>query len=74
MDGGKLDPWNVRLAHVFCNNIDFSLRKRIRTLLEESPSLSFEQMAERLNKKKGALKPPDGGLWTAASLRETYVS
>ena len=74
MDGGKLDPWNVRLAHVFCNNIDFSLRKRIRTLLEENPSLSFEQMAERLNKKKGALKPPDGGPWTAASLRETYVS
>lgn len=75
MDCGKLDPWNVRLAHVFCNNIDYSLRKRIRGLLENSPSLSFEQIADRLNgKKKGALKPPGGGDWTAESIRRTYVS
>ena len=52
---GKLVPWNVRLAHVWCNNIDFSLRKRIRTLLEKDLSLSFEQLAEQRNTRKGAL-------------------
>jgi hypothetical protein len=50
MDGGKLKPWNVRLAHVFCNNIDFGWRKRIRRLLEKDPALSFERIAEVLNR------------------------
>jgi hypothetical protein len=73
MDGGKLVPWNVRLAHVVCNNIDYSLRKWIREALKDRSSLSFGEMAERLNKKKGALKQPGGGNWTAESLRRTYV-
>jgi hypothetical protein len=74
MDGGKLDPWNVRLAHVWCNNIDWHLRKRIRELLQAEPSLSFDQLAERLNRKQGALKLPHEEPWTAESLRKTYAS
>ena len=38
-DGGKLKPWNVRLAHKFCNNMDFGWRTRIRTMLEKDPTL-----------------------------------
>jgi hypothetical protein len=44
MDGGKLTPWNVRLAHVFCNVMDVGWRKRIRTMLQKNPTMSFEQM------------------------------
>jgi hypothetical protein len=36
--------------------------------------LRLIEIAERLNKKKGALKPPGGGSWTAESIPRTYVS
>jgi hypothetical protein len=29
-DGGHLDPWNIRLAHVLCNREDYGWRLRIR--------------------------------------------
>jgi hypothetical protein len=32
-----LKPWNVRLAHVHCNNMDHGWRTRIRALLEQQP-------------------------------------
>jgi len=34
MDGGERKSWNVRLAHVRCNNLDIGWRKRIRAMLE----------------------------------------
>src|SRR6266516_4471921 len=57
-DGGHLDPWNVRLAHVYCNNTDYGWRNRIRAMPEKEPNLSFEDIAETLNKKKAVLVPP----------------
>src|SRR6266542_4848146 len=56
-DGGRLKPWNVRLAHVFCNNMDYGWRSRIRRMLEKNPSLSFDKIAEALNRKKNVHKP-----------------
>jgi hypothetical protein len=29
-DGGRMDPWNVRLGHVLCNRYDYGWRVRIR--------------------------------------------
>ncbi len=74
MDGGKLKPWNVRLAHVFCNNMDFGWRKRIRTMLERDPSLSFDKIADALNKKKRVHRPPKAESWTAEIVRKAYAS
>jgi acetyl-CoA carboxylase biotin carboxylase subunit len=42
-DGGQLKPWNVRLAHVYCNNVDHGWRTRIRSLLEKNPKPTAEQ-------------------------------
>jgi hypothetical protein len=74
MDGGKLKPWNIRLAHVFCNNMDFGWRKRIRTMLEKNPTMSFEQIADALNKKISVHVPPKAKPWTAELVREAYTS
>lgn len=74
MDGGKLKPWNVRLAHVSCNNTDFGWRTRIRRMLEEDPSLSFEKIAEALNRKKRVHRPPGAESWTAEIVRNAYTS
>lgn len=74
MDGGQLKSWNVRLAHVFCNNMDFGWRKRIRTMLEKDPTLSFEKIAHVLNGKKHVLVPPEAASWTAAVVRRAYTS
>lgn len=73
-DGGKLKPWNVRLAHKFCNNMDYGWRMRIRTMLERDPTLSFDEIAEALNKKRTVLVPPNKESWTAELVREAYVS
>ena len=37
--GGHLVPENVRLSHVWCNNLDYGWRTRIRTLLAKGKSL-----------------------------------
>jgi hypothetical protein len=74
MDGGKLTPWNVRLAHVFCNDTDFGWRRRIRNMLEREPALSFDKIAEALNRRKRVLIPPGTESWTAATVRRAYVS
>ena len=58
MDGGHLDPWNVRLAHVHCNQWDVAWRGRIRRILEKDEWKSFEQIAEVLNHK--GVQPPPG--------------
>ena len=68
--GGKLVPENVRLSHVWCNNLDYGWRTRIRTLLAKGKSLA--EIADALN-RKGV--PPAHGTnqWTAAMVRKAYV-
>jgi len=65
MDRGERRPWNVRLAHVLCNNMDFGWPTRIRSMLQKDPTLSFEKIAEALNMKKRVHVPPDAESWTA---------
>lgn len=74
MDGGKLTPGNIRLAHVRCNNVDFWWRKRVRRMLDDGLSLHF--IAEELNKhKKEGIRAPHGtGSWSAETVRRAYVS
>jgi hypothetical protein len=74
MDYGPLEPWNVRLAHVYCNNMDFGWRKKIRRMLEKDPTLSFAKIAEALNRRKTVRVPPPAKLWTARLVRKAYVS
>lgn len=74
MDGGKLTPGNIRLAHVRCNNVDYWWRKRVRQMLDDG--LSLELIARTLNKpSKKRVKAPHGtGIWTAGTVRKAYVS
>ncbi len=70
-DGGHLDPWNVRLAHVLCNREDYSWRMRIRRMLEKG--MSLDEIAETLNDKR--VRAPHGrGKWSAATVRKAFVS
>lgn len=73
-DRGQLKPWNVRLAHVHCNNMDTGWRSRIRAMLEKDPTLSFQEIAEALNRKQKVLLPPKKRMWTANLVRKLYVS
>lgn len=70
-DGGKLVPENVRLSHIWCNNLDYGRRTQIRTLPARGKSLA--EIAEALNRKS---VPPAHGRsqWTAAMVRKAYVS
>jgi hypothetical protein len=71
VDGGTLTPGNIRLAHVLCNNLDYSWRLRIRKMLDEAASL--KEIADDLNGKD--VRPPHGsGSWTPATVRKAYVS
>ncbi len=54
--------------------MDYGWRKRIRSMLEKDPTLSFDKIAEALNRKKNAHKPPKAESWTGKSVREAYVS
>lgn len=74
VDGGEIKPWNVRLAHVHCNNMDYGWRTRIRSMLEKEPTLSFKEIASALNKKASVEVPPPYKAWTAALVRKAYVS
>ena len=74
MDGGHAKPWNVRLAHVYCNNMGFGWRSRIRRMLEKDPTLSFAKIADALNKKTTVRVPPPATSWTAKLVRKAYVS
>jgi len=70
-DGGRLDPWNVRLSHVLCNREDYGWRSRIKRMLEKE--MSLEQIAERLNQKR--IQTPHGSpRWSASLVRKAYVS
>lgn len=70
-DGGKLVPWNVRLAHVLCNQEDFAWRTRIRRMLEKG--MSLEEIAEDLT-HKGIRRPHGSAKWTASAVRKAFVS
>ena len=73
-DRGQLKPWNVRLAHVHCNNMDMGWRSSIRAMLEKKPTLSFHEIAEVLNRRQKVLPPPKKRMWTANLVRKVYVS
>jgi hypothetical protein len=70
-DGGRLDPWNVRLAHVRCNRDDDGWRKRINALLTKGKSL--EEIAKTLNAKH-VTTPHGTPTWTAAIVRKELVA
>jgi hypothetical protein len=70
-DGGHLVPWNVRLAHVQCNQEDYVWRGRIRRMLEKG--MSLEEIAETLN-HQGIAKPWGSARWSATLVRKAYVS
>jgi Recombinase len=70
-DGGKLVPWNVRLAHVLCNQEDWVWRGRIRRMLEKG--MSLEKIAEDLN-EKGIRRPHGSQTWSARAVRKWFVS
>jgi hypothetical protein len=61
-------------VHVYCNNLDFGWRRRIRRLLEKDPTRSFDNIAEVLNGKKTVPVPPGEESWTAEIVRNVYVS
>ncbi|HZO04972.1 MAG TPA: hypothetical protein VFB52_01170 [Solirubrobacterales bacterium] len=69
--GGELRADNVRLSHVECNQRDHTRRKQIGALLLAGESL--KDIADMLNRKK---TPAFHGTkrWTAAMVREAYVS
>lgn len=70
-DGGRLEPANVRLSHVRCNQRDYSWRMKIRTMLTKGKSL--DEIAAALNDQ--AVPTIHGtNKWTAASVRKAYVS
>ena len=70
-DGGHLVPWNVRLAHVRCNQRDHEWRMRIRRMLEKGKSL--EEIAENLN-HNGIRRPHGSATWSATLVRKAFVS
>lgn len=71
VDGGKLTPGNIRLAHVLCNREDFTWRTRIRKMLDEG--MALEDIADTLNRKR--IRAPHGrGGWSPAMVRKAYVS
>jgi hypothetical protein len=70
-DGGHLVPWNVRLAHVHCNQEDYVWRGRIRRMLEKG--MSLKEIAETLN-DQGIQKPWGSARWTATLVRKAFVS
>lgn len=54
--------------------MDFGWRSRIRNMLEKDPTVSFDEIAEVLNRKKHVHRPPGAKQWTAAIVRKAYVS
>jgi hypothetical protein len=59
---------------VYCNNVDYGWRTRIRSLLEKNPDMSFAEIADTLNKKKDVLVPPGAKSWSPKLVRKAYTS
>lgn len=70
-DRGHLVPWNVRLAHVHCNSVDFGRRMKIRAMIEKGSTL--EEIADRLTRDE-VPRPHGSTKWTAASVRRVFIS
>lgn len=70
-DGGHLVPENVRLAHVFCNRVDYGWRTKIKAMLQKGRSL--EAIADALM-RQGVQRPHGSPRWTAELVRAVYVS
>ena len=64
------------LPHGSCNcgPFNFAWRSRIRHMLEKQPDLSFQQIADVLNRKKSVEVPPPAKSCTAATVRRVYAS
>jgi Recombinase len=62
---------NVRFSHVLCNREDYGCRMRIRRMLEKG--MSLDEIAEELN-EKGVRAPHGRGRWSAATVRNAFVS
>jgi hypothetical protein len=70
-EGGSLVPWNVRIGHVHCNNVDYGWRSRINALLKRGKSL--EEIAQTLN-RRGIARPHGTSAWSAVNVRQAFVS
>jgi hypothetical protein len=68
---GMIKADNVRLSHVWCNNLDFGLRTKISAMIEGE--LSLEEIADDLN-GSGQQTSFGGPKWTAAAVRRALVS
>ena len=68
---GKRYAENARLAHVLCNERDYSVRKQISDRIRQG--MSLEQIARELNAKK-APRISIGTRWNAASVRRFFIS
>jgi hypothetical protein len=68
---GEFSADNVRLSHVWCNNLDYGLRTKISAMIKKG--LSLEAIAGKLN---GAGEPTSfgGPKWTPAAVRRALVS
>jgi hypothetical protein len=71
VDGGRLDPWNVRLAHLRCNQMDYAWRMRIRRMLEKK--MSLKDIADELT-QKGIPRPHGRQTWSPEAVRRAFVS
>lgn len=56
---------------MLCNREDYGWRMRIRTMLEKG--MSLEEIAEKLT-DKGVRRPHGSSKWTAAAVRNAFVS
>ena len=70
-NGGHKDPWNVRLAHKWCNREDGAGRARVTRMIKEHRSLA--EMADELN-RLGVLHPSGTGPWTPELVRAAFVA
>jgi len=65
-----LVAWNVRLAHLLCNQADYGWRMKIRRMLEKGMSLERSPRTEPQRDTKATWQPT----WTATSVRKAFVS
>ncbi len=70
-NGGKRDPWNIRLAHRLCNREDYGWRARINRMIKDGNSLA--EIAETLNRLEVG-RPHGSQTWTPANVRRAYVA
>lgn len=70
-NGGRRDPWNVRLAHRLCNREDFNWRYLINRMIKDGKSLA--EIAKTLN-RLGVRRPHGSPTWTSNNVRHAFVA